>query len=53
MQYSTDGVPFTAILTIGDPNNNAPVYNEMRQAVIATGAQIADIQTAVTITQRV
>lgn len=47
------GVPFTVILTISDPEQIAPVYNEMRQNVIAAGAQIADIQNAVTITQRV
>ena len=46
-------VPFTVILTISDPEQIAPVYNEMRQNVIAAGAQIADIQNAVTITQRV
>lgn len=52
-QHSLQGVPFTVILTISDPEQIAPVYNEMRQNVIAAGAQIADIQNAVTITQRV
>ena len=52
-QHSLQGVPFTVILTISDPEHIAPVYNEMRQNVIAAGAQIADIQNAVTITQRV
>ena len=51
--HSEDGVPFTAILTISDPLKTAPVYNEMRQNVMAGGAKIADIQTAVTITQRI
>lgn len=51
--HSKDGVPFTAIMTISDPSKIAPVYNEMRQNVMAGGAKIADIQTAVTITQRV
>lgn len=51
--HSLDGVPFTVIMTIADPNKEAPIYNEMRQNVIAEGAQIADIQNAVTITQRV
>ncbi len=51
--HSLDGVPFTVIMTIADPQHIAPVYNEMRQNVIAEGAQIADIQNAVTITQRV
>lgn len=51
--HSKDGVPFTVIMTISDPSKTAPVYNEMRQNVMAGGAKIADIQNAVTITQRV
>lgn len=51
--YSKDGVPFTAIMTISDPLKIAPVYNEMRQNIMAAGAKITDIQNAVTITQRV
>lgn len=53
IQHSLQGVPFTVILTISDTEHAAPVYNEMRQNVIAAGAQIADIQNAVTITQRI
>lgn len=51
--HSKDGVPFTVIMTISDPSKTAPVYNEMRQDIMAGGAKIADIQNAVTITQRV
>jgi hypothetical protein len=47
------GVPFTAILTISDPEGDAPVFNDMRQNLQALGARIADIRTAVRITPRV
>lgn len=52
-QISPDGVPFTVILTISDNKGEAPVYEEMRNAIIATGAQISDIRTAARITPRV
>ena len=52
-QISPDGVPFTVILTISDNNGEAPVYEEMRSAIIANGAQISDIRTAARITPRV
>ena len=47
------GVPFTAILTISDPNAKKPVFNDMRQSLRAIGTQIADIRTAARITSRV
>lgn len=47
------GVPFTAILTISDPDAEKPVFNDMRQSLQAIGAQIADIRTAARITPRV
>ena len=48
-----DGVPFTAILTISDPQGVQPVYNDLRQSLVALGVQIADIRTAARITPRV
>lgn len=48
-----EGVPFTAILTISDPDAEKPVFNDMRQNLQAIGAQIADIRTAARITPRV
>lgn len=48
-----DGVPFTAILTISDPERKQPVFNELRQSLLALGVQIADIRTAARITPRV
>lgn len=48
-----EGLRFTIVLTIEDPKNVAPVYNEMRLSLQAEGVQIRDIQTAVRIEQRV
>lgn len=47
------GVPFTAIITISDPEADKPVFNDMRQTLQALGATIADIRTAARITSRV
>lgn len=47
------GVPFTAILTISDPEGEKPVFNDMRQNLQALGTTIADIRTAARITSRV
>jgi len=47
------GVPFTAILTISDPEGDAPVFNDLRQNLQALGVQISDIRTAIRITPRV
>lgn len=48
-----EGVPFTAIVTISDPDAEQPVFNDMRQNLQALGIQIADIRTAARITPRV
>jgi hypothetical protein len=48
-----EGVPFTAIVTISDPDAEQPVFNDMRQSLQALGTQIADIRTAARITPRV
>ncbi len=48
-----EGVPFTAIVTISDPKDEQPVFNDMRQNLQALGTQIADIRTAARITPRV
>ena len=48
-----DGVPFTTILTISDPEREQPVFNQLRQSLLALGVQIADIRTAARITPRV
>ena len=50
---SEEGVPFTAIVTISDPDAERPVFNDMRQNLQALGTQIADIRTAARITPRI
>jgi Subtilase family len=47
-----EGVPFTVIVTISDPDAEQPVFNDMRQNLQALGVQIADIRTAARITPR-
>lgn len=49
----TAGVPFTAILTISDPNSEKPVFNDMRQMLQSLGVQTVDIKTAARIVPRV
>lgn len=48
-----NGVPFTAILTIFDPNNEEPVFNDMRQILQSIGVQTVDIKTAARVVSRV
>jgi hypothetical protein len=52
-EMPAEGVPFTAILTISDPEGMRPVFNDLRQTLTALGVQIADIRTAARITPRV
>jgi hypothetical protein len=40
------GIPFSAILTIASPDGTTPIFNEMRQQLQNSGAQISDIRTA-------
>lgn len=48
-----EGVPFTAILTISDPDGTAPVFNDVRAQLARSGVRIEDIRTAARITTRV
>ena len=48
-----EGVPFTAIVTISDPDSEQQVFSDMRQSLQALGVLIADIRTAARITPRV
>ena len=52
-EMPSEGVPFTAILTIADPDGARPVFDEMRLELQRVGARIADIRTAARITTRV
>ncbi len=48
-----EGIPFTAILTIKDPENEKPVFNEMRQSLLQQGTEITSLKTAGRITPKV
>ena len=48
-----EGVPFTAILTISDPDGKAAVFNDMRALLARTGVRIEDIRTAARVTTRI
>ncbi|HEY9002046.1 MAG TPA: S8 family serine peptidase [Mucilaginibacter sp.] len=48
-----EGVPFTAILTISDPEKSRPVFNDMRQLLQSLGVKAVDIKTAARVTQRI
>ncbi|WP_311276775.1 S8 family peptidase [Methylobacterium sp. WCS2018Hpa-22] len=52
-QMPEDGVPFTALLTISDPQGAAPVFNDMRQTLNALGVRIEDIRTAARVATRI
>jgi hypothetical protein len=46
-QFPDAGVPFAAVLTIGDLDGKAPVFQEMRQAIANVGLRTADIRTQI------
>lgn len=48
-----NGIPFTAILTISDPNKKEPVFNDMRQTLQSLGVNTVDIKTATRVVPRV
>lgn len=48
-----DGVPFAVILTISDPNGDAPVNREMKLAMQDVGVQLSDIQNVAQIREQV
>jgi hypothetical protein len=47
-----EGVPFTALFTIFDSKEVAPVFNDMRLTLNALGVQVEDIRTAARVTTR-
>lgn len=51
--FPDTGVPFTAILTISDPERRHPVFTDMRQSLNALGVRIEDIRTAARVLTRV
>jgi hypothetical protein len=44
--YPLDGVPFTVVLTISDPGDAGPVFNELRQYLQARKVSLNDIKIA-------
>jgi hypothetical protein len=48
-----NGVPFTALLTISDPNGEEPVFRDMHRILTALGIETLDIRTAARIIPRV
>lgn len=48
-----EGVPFSILLTIADPQKEKPIFQEMRQTLQASGISTADIRTAARVTSRV
>lgn len=52
-ELPVSGVPFTVLLTISDPKQEEPVFNEMRQTLQSIGVQTVDIKTATRIVSRV
>jgi subtilisin family serine protease len=41
--FPEDGVPFTLIMTISDPKEQAPIYDEVRAEIARRGLRLADI----------
>jgi hypothetical protein len=45
-QFPAEGVPFSVVLTLEDPNGDKPVFQEMRQWLQASTAVAQDVRTA-------
>jgi hypothetical protein len=41
-----EGIPFTVVLTISDPSGSAPIFDEMRRALLANHVELSDIRVA-------
>jgi hypothetical protein len=50
--FPTDGVPFSVVLTISDPEGARPIFQTFRQYLQSRGTQIANIRTAQRVRQR-
>jgi len=48
-----NGVTFTVLLTINDPNGEKPIFNDVRQMLQSVGVETSDIRTAARIVTRV
>ena len=52
VEFPAEGIPFAAILSLDDPTKQAPVFDELRQTLRNSGAQISDIRTALRVAPR-
>jgi hypothetical protein len=41
--YPDEGVPFALLMTISDPREAAPIYDEVRAEILRRGLRLADI----------
>ncbi|MGE8136326.1 S8 family peptidase [Novosphingobium olei] len=51
-EFPPEGVPFSLILSIDDPERDNPIFNEMRRQFVANRVDLHDIRTAVRIRSR-
>lgn len=50
--FPAEGIPFSLILTIEDPEKSSPVFNEFRRQLVAGQVDLHDIRTAVRLRPR-
>lgn len=53
VEIPENGIPFTAVLTIADPDTESPVFDQMRQWLSAQAVRLEDIRTAARVVTRV
>jgi hypothetical protein len=46
-EFPAEGVPFSLILTIEDPDASRPIFQEIRRQLISNRVELNDIKTAV------
>lgn len=46
VEFPTEGVPFSVLLTISDPKKGGKVFNEVRSSLVSAGVTMADIRTS-------
>jgi hypothetical protein len=51
--FPAEGIPFSLILTIEDDSGTAPVFQSLRQALVARRVELQDVRTAVRVRSQV
>lgn len=51
-QFPAEGVPFAVLLTLEDPDGQEPVFQQLRQALRASGANAQDVRTVTRVQPR-